>query len=310
MAKETRGHCTQEHGMTAEARDMAAVLFVDVCGSTGYFERHGEAAGRAMLARCFAIVVPEIERHGGTVIKALGDGLLVVFDRASSLVAAVSALHSAIEDANLTLPAAERIAVHCGGDFGPVARDGGDVFGDVVNVAARLEALAGRGQTFVTSDLAARLTPNEREQLRHLGSFPVHGREREVETYEILWRTGPATVLIRRDSLMFYSSLRLDFQGRVLELPADRNRLTIGRDPDNDLVVKDAAVSHHHAEIVRRKGLFYLVDRSTNGTIVQSGQQAERYIQHAEFPLEGQGRLLLGHIHAPPVNFRVTQRVS
>jgi pSer/pThr/pTyr-binding forkhead associated (FHA) protein len=108
----------------------------------------------------------------------------------------------------------------------------------------------------------------------------------------------------------FHSSLRLEFEGRVLQLPADCNRLTLGRDRDNDLVVGDAAVSHHHAEIVRRKGLFYLVDRSTNGTILQSEQEAERHIQHTEHPLEGQGRLFLGHIHAPPIAFRVTQRVS
>lgn len=297
--------------MSAEAEDRAAILFVDVSGSTGYFERHGDRAGRAMLARCFGIVVPETERHGGRVIKALGDGLLVVFERASGLVAAARALHLALEDANRALPAADRIAVHCGGDFGAVARDaGGDVFGDVVNVAARLQALAGRDQTFVTSDLVAMLTPKEREQLRHLGSFPVHGRKREVETFEILWRAGLPTVAVRRDSVTFHSSLRLEFQGHVLELPADRSRLTIGRDPDNDLVVGDAAVSHHHAEIVRRKGLYYLIDRSTNGTIMQSGQEAERHIQHAEHPLEGQGRLLLGHLRAPPIAFRVTQRVS
>jgi class 3 adenylate cyclase len=297
--------------MTAEARDKTAVLFVDVSGSTGYFEQHGEVAGHAMLARCFGIVVPEIKRHGGRVIKALGDGLLAVFDRASDLVAAVRALHSAIEDANCTLAAAERVAVHCGGDFGAVARDdGGDVFGDVVNVAARLQALAGRDQTFVTGDLAAMLTPNEREQLRHLGSLPIHGREGEVETYDVLWGGGPTTVEISRDLVTFHSSLHLEFQGHVLEWPADRNRLTIGRDPDNDLVVGDAAVSHHHAEIVRRKGLFYLIDRSTNGTIMQSGQEAERHVQHSEHPLEGQGQLLLGHIHAPPITFRVTQRVS
>lgn len=297
--------------MTAEPRDRAAVLFVDVSGSTRYFERHGEVAGRAMLARCFDIVVPEIERHGGRVVKTLGDGLLVVFDRTSGLVAAARALHLAIEDANRTLPAAERIAVHCGGDFGAVARDAsGDVFGDVVNVAARLQALAGRDQTFVTSDLVATLTLDERQHVRRLGSFPLHGREREVETYEILWRAGLTTVAVRLDSVSFHSSLCLEFQGHVVELSADRHRLTIGRNPDNDLVVRDAAVSHHHAEIVRRKGLFYLVDRSTNGTIVQTDREAERHIQHSEYPLEGQGRLLLGHTHAPPITFRVTQQVS
>ncbi len=297
--------------MTADARGEAAVLFVDVSGSTGYFERHGEVAGRAMVARCFDIVTPEIERHGGRVVKTLGDGLLVVFDRADNLVGAARALHLAIERSNQARPVTERVSVHCGGDFGPVARDAaGDVFGDVVNVAARLQALAGRDQTFVTSDLAAVLEPNEREQLRHLGSFPVHGRNAEVETYEILWRVGAGTIAIARHSLKLRSSLRLEFQGKVLTLPQDRNCLTMGRDPANDLVVEDAAVSHAHAEIVRRKSLFYLIDRSTNGTFIQLEGGAERHLRHAEHPLEGQGRLLLGHIHGPPITFRVTQQVS
>jgi class 3 adenylate cyclase len=58
--------------MTADVRGEAAVLFVDVSGTTSYFERHGEVAGRAMVARSFDIVTPEIERHGGRVVKTLG----------------------------------------------------------------------------------------------------------------------------------------------------------------------------------------------------------------------------------------------
>ena len=106
------------------------------------------------------------------------------------------------------------------------------------------------------------------------------------------------------------SSLRLEFQGTVLELPPERNRLTLGRDAGNDVVVEDAAVSHEHAEIARRRGLLYLIDRSTNGTFLQQEGGFERYVRHAEHPLEGQRRLLLGHVHAPPIAFRVTQQVS
>jgi adenylate cyclase len=296
--------------MTSDARSEAAVLFVDVSGSTRYFERHGEVAGRAMVTRCFDLVVPEIGRHGGRVVKTLGDGLLVVFDRAADLVAAARALHLAVETANQPRPVAERISVHCGGDFGPVVRDAaGDVLGDVVNVAARLQALAGRDQTFVASDLVAVLESSERERLRHLGSFPVHGRNAEVEIYEVLWRVGNDTIEISRHALKLRSRLRLEFEGRVLTLPEDRTCLTVGRDPANDLVVEDSAVSHAHAEIVRRKDLFYLIDRSTNGTFIQA-EEGERHIRHAEHPLEGRGRLLLGHRDGAPITFRVTQQVS
>ena len=297
--------------MTSDTRSDAAILFVDVSGSTRHFERYGESAGRAMIASCFAIVIPEIEQHGGRVVKTLGDGLLTVFDRAADLVAAARALHLAIESANRARPAADRVAVHCGGDFGPVLRDaGGDVFGDAVNVAARLQAMAARDQTFVTGSVVTWLKPGEREQIRHLGAFPVQGRDADVETYEVLWRVDASTVAIKRDSLRLRSSLRLEFRDKVLDLPPDRNFLTIGRDSSNDIVVDDPAVSHNHAEIIRRRGLFYLIDRSTNGSCLQLEGGIERHIRHEEHPLEGRGRLLLGHGQAPPISFRVTQQVS
>lgn len=289
----------------------AAVLFVDVSDSTRYFERYGEVAGHAMVERCLGIVVPEIERHGGTVIKTLGDGLLAAFDSAVDLVVASRALHFAIVEANRSRPATEVVSVHCGGDFGSIARDAaGDIFGDVVNVAARLQALAARDQTFVTGDLVETLEPGAQEGIRHVGAFPLHGRSAEVETYEVLWRVGTSTVPVARAAVKLESSLSLQFKGNAIELPADRDRLTIGRVPGNDLVVEDAAVSREHAEILRRKGLLYLVDRSTNGTFLQTEGGIVRHVQHAEVPLEGQGRIVPGHIDGPPISFRVILRVS
>ena len=264
-----------------------------------------------MVQRCLAIVVPEIERCAGVVVKTLGDGLLAVFDRAADLVAASRAIHRALVDANRSLPRTEAVSVHCGGDFGPIARDAaGDIFGDVVNVAARLQALAARDQTLVTSDLVETLAPRDRDEIRHVGSFPVHGRSAEVETYEIIWRVGTSTVLIAREDVKLESKLSLQFRGNEIQLPEDREHLTIGRVAGNDVVVEDAAVSREHAEIVRRKGLLYLVDRSTNGTFVQAEGGILRHVQHAEAPLEGQGRIVLGHIDGPAINFRVTLRVS
>jgi adenylate cyclase len=184
----------------------------------------------------------------------------------------------------------------------------GDVFGDAVNVAARLQALAARNQTFVTNAVVATLEPGDRQQIRYLGAFPVQGRDAEVETYEVLWRVG--TVAVAHAPMRLRSSLRLELQGKVVELPPDRSHLTIGRDSSNDLVVDDPAVSHDHAEIVRRRDLFFLIDRSTNGTFLQLEGGAEQHIRHEEYPLEGQGRLLLGHAQASPITFRVTQLVS
>src|ERR1041384_8069673 len=97
-----------------EQQQQAAVLFVDVCGSTAYFDRYGELAGRGMVERCFEIVVPEVERRKGRIVKYLGDGFLAVFASARDLVNPASSLHKAMADDNETRPEAARIRIHSG----------------------------------------------------------------------------------------------------------------------------------------------------------------------------------------------------
>jgi adenylate cyclase len=284
-----------------------AVLFVDVCGSTAYFDRHGEAAGHAMVQRCFAVIVPEIERHGGRVVKTLGDGLLAVFENTTDLVAAAMATHCALDAANQGWPPQERIRIHSGGDFGPVTFDAaGDVFGDPVNVAARVQGIAGRDQIYVTAELVATLPPPERSRVRPIGRFPLRGKEKEIDLHEVQWRVGGSTVLVRRSSVNEEVRVALSIDGRVVEIAPERSRLTIGRVAGNDLVVEDAAVSREHAEVVRRRSEAYLIDHSTNGTYLKPGDGRPHHLHHEEFPLEGGGSFCLGRPDGPSVEYRVT----
>lgn len=284
-----------------------AALFVDVCGSTGYFERHGEAAGHAMIERCFGIIVPEIERHRGRVVKRLGDGVLAVFSSAADLVAAAVGAHGALEAANAGWAPEDRIRIHSGGDFGPATFDAsGDVFGDPVNVASRVQGIAGRDQIYVTADLVHELAPAERGRVRPIGRFPLRGKQEEVELHEVQWRLRDSTVLLSRAEVTEEAGLTLTIADRVIQLAADKNRLTIGRTEENDLQVEDQAVSREHAEVVRRKGALYFVDHSTNGTYLRPGSGRLHHLHHEEFPLEGNGNFSLGHPEGPPVDYRVT----
>src|SRR5690606_36260785 len=101
------------------------------------------------------------------------------------------------------------------------------------------------------------------------------------------------------------AKLRLRSFGRTVEFPPDRDRMTIGRIEGNDLVVADAAVSREHAEIVRRKGFFYLCDRSTNGTYARPSSGLPRHVHRDEFLLEGTGSYSLGRHDGPPVEYEV-----
>src|SRR5687767_9351494 len=119
-------------------RRATAILFVDVCATTDYFERHGEILGREMVLRCLSLAAREIEARG-RVVRFLGDALLAAFDTADLLVEAASAAHSAVEVWRTAGEPGERMRVHSGGHVGvAIFDDEGDVFGDVANVAARI----------------------------------------------------------------------------------------------------------------------------------------------------------------------------
>jgi adenylate cyclase len=283
-----------------------AVLFVDVCGSTAYFDRYGEVAGRAMVDRCFQVVVPEVGKNAGRVAKYLGDGFLAVFERATDAVAGATAVHKALADDSETLPAAARIRIHSGAHVGLAVVDAdGDVFGDVVNVAARVQGIAGPNQIYVTADVVNDLPPAERAKTRRVGLFPLRGKEGEVELHEVMWKFDGATMVFSRSVLREEPRFSLFFAGNVVELPLERSRLTIGRTAENDFVVEDGAISREHAEIIRRRGAVYLVDHSTNGTYLRPQGGRPRHLHREEVPLEGGGEFSMGRPDGPAVEYRV-----
>lgn len=284
-----------------------AVLFVDVSGSTAFFDRYGEVAGRAMVKRFFGIAEPEVTRRRGHVIKYLGDGFLSVFPTADDVVDAAQAIHSAVADANDLQPDNARIRIHSGAHVGMAVRDtSGDIFGDVVNVAARVQSVAGPDQIYVTADLVRDLSPVALERTRPVGKFPLKGKGEEVGIHEVMWKFDGATMLVSTALQRPESGVSVFFDGHVTELREGQFRISIGRVPGNDLIVDDRAVSREHADIIRRKGTIYLVDHSTNGTFLRPALGQERHLHREEALLEGQGEVSLGRPDGPAVEYKVT----
>jgi len=285
----------------------AAILFVDVCGSTAFFDRYGEVAGHAMVEHCFKVIVPSVQEHAGRIVKYMGDGFLAVFEGAEAAVNAAAVMNSSLADDNATRPDAARVRIHSGISIGPVVlREDGDVFGDPVNVAARVQQVAGPDQVYVTKDVVDELSIEARGKTRRVGRFPLRGKEDEVELYEVMWKLEGATMLFTRATLRVKAVLSVFYQGTVVEMGVEQSRLTVGRIDGNDLVVDDGAVSREHAEFIRRKGAIYLVDRSTNGTYVRPLHGKERHLHREEFMLDGSGEVSLGRPNGPPVEYKIS----
>jgi adenylate cyclase len=284
-----------------------AVLFVDVCGSTAFFDRYGEVAGHAMVEHCFKVIVPPVEQHAGRIVKYMGDGFLAVFDDAAGAISAATTMQSSLADDNAMRPDGARVRIHCGVGVGPVVeREDGDVFGDAVNVAARVQNVAGPDQVYVTNEAVDGLPLGAPVKTRRVGRFPLRGKDEEVELHEVMWKLEGATVLFTRATLRQAAVLSIFYQGNVVEMGVAQNRLTVGRIVGNDLVVDDDAVSREHAEFLRRKGSIYLVDRSTNGTYLRPLHGKERHLHREEFMLDGSGEVSLGRPNGPPLEYKVS----
>ncbi|MBM4381393.1 MAG: protein kinase, partial [Deltaproteobacteria bacterium] len=158
----------------------AAVLFTDIVGSTRYFEMNGDTAGLAMVQRHNGLLFPCITGQGGCVVKTIGDAILGVFDDVGSAVRAALQIHETLEkDA---AAGQERIRVRAGLHAGLVLRHGDDVYGDVVNTAARVSSAAKAGEVLVSRAVAESLPPGAPQPVART-RLAAKGKQAPVEVF-------------------------------------------------------------------------------------------------------------------------------
>ncbi|MFO1060408.1 MAG: adenylate/guanylate cyclase domain-containing protein [Dongiaceae bacterium] len=132
-------------------RRLAAILCADVVGYSLMMGRDEARTLAALVERRRTVVQPLVERHHGRVFKVTGDGVLVEFASAVDAVQCAVALQQAMAAANAALPEDTRIVLRIGVNLGDVMVSGGDLYGDGVNLAARLEAAAGPGEVLLSA---------------------------------------------------------------------------------------------------------------------------------------------------------------
>jgi adenylate cyclase len=279
------------------------VLFADVSGSTKLYDTIGDDAAHQAIDLCLKLFSALTEQHGGRVIKTIGDEIMAVFPEASKAGAAARDIQLGI---NEMAPVGKvRLGVRIGMHQGPVMEKAGDLFGDTVNLAARLTEMASRGQIITSLDTVNLFTPLQKMDCRQLYSIPVKGKEREVAICELMWTdTDDATQMVaQRASTDAGNALRLVYRSRVLTLGADRKTVVLGRDNTADLVIPDRMASRAHCEIEQRQDKFVLADRSANGTYLSIDGDREIVLRREESLLRGHGFIALGQSRATATEF-------
>jgi len=164
-----------------------SVLFTDICGYTKFMETRGDLAGRAMLQQHNEIVIQAIISHNGEVIKTIGDAVMAIFHESIDGVAAAVAVQEGLYRHNQKVGKADSIHVKIGLHHGQVLMDNGDIFGDVVNLAARIQAMAGPDEILLSQSIHDGACVHGRFDCSFLGAFQVKGKAEPQNIYRIIW---------------------------------------------------------------------------------------------------------------------------
>jgi len=184
---------TYDFGIS-ETTDQRAILFADVCESTRIYETLGDTRALELINRLFTALEREVAAAGGVTVKTLGDGMVCQFREPDDGYRAACKMQEAV--ANL-LPSSEpTLKISIGYTYGAVVLKDADVFGDTVNVCARLVSLANAAQVLTTRQTVDALSPPLRERCRELYATKVRGRAGEVMVCEVMWRLDPETTRI------------------------------------------------------------------------------------------------------------------
>lgn len=272
-----------------------ALVFADISGSTKLYDTLGDAQAKQMIDECIDLLRAATVRYGGRVIKTIGDEVMSMLPDADS--ACLAATDMQLMVSALPVVAGVQRAIRVGFHAGPVIEENGDVFGDTVNLAARMAGLARGGQIMTTRATVDAMSVMLRSSTRPIAALAVKGKGDDVPVCEVLWQAGEeltmATPSLQAGSGQ--AELQLRFAGQVFDMPQGNNTVVLGRDASCDIVVPDRMASRQHARIERRRDKFYLIDQSTNGSFVKVEGEPEIELRREEVMLRASGHIALGH---------------
>src|SRR3954453_13610224 len=172
-------------GIGTSTRHLAAILAADVAGYSRLMGVDEEGTLGRLKAHRRQLVDGKIQEHHGRIVKTTGDGMLVEFPSVVDAVRCAVEIQRAMADRNTDTPEDQRINFRIGINLGDVIADGDDIYGDGVNIAARLEALAEPGGICISRVVWDQIRDKLRYAFEDLGEQNVKNIARPVSAYAL-----------------------------------------------------------------------------------------------------------------------------
>ena len=166
-------------------RRLAAILAADVAGYSRLMGADEEGTLERLKALRRELLAPKIAKHHGRIVKTIGDGLLVEFASVVDAVRCAVEVQQAMPERNADFAADHPIELRIGINLGDVIVEGDDLYGDGVNIAARIEALADAGGVFVSNTVHDHVRDRLPFVFEDLGEQQVKNIARPVRVYRV-----------------------------------------------------------------------------------------------------------------------------
>src|SRR5271154_5668282 len=234
------------------------ILFADVSGSTKLFETRGDLEARRLIAAILGALAEVTGRHGGRVIKTIGDEIMCTFPGPmQGLLGSVDMQKRIAHDPSFAM---DKLAIRIGLHYGDALMEDNDVYGDAVNTAARMASLAKREQIITTANTVKMLTNAGMLRTRSVGQARVAGKQHPIDIVDVQWQEDTSNVTMVQRAIRLDAGggeklkLVLRYRGQVIELDALAQPFTLGRDANSSLIIDAEWVSRNHALIEYKRG--------------------------------------------------------
>jgi len=280
------------------------IMFADIVGSTRLYEIMGDEVAEKLVTTTLKQLSGIVSKAHGVTIKTGGDDVMCSFSNVENALNAARDMHLFL--AERTAPSRDyKIAIRIGAHKGPVIETDGDLYGDAVNLAARVAALARGGKTLITGYTFEQLAAATQKRCRRLTTTTVKGKELPIDVYDVVWeQTDELTRIVGNEAAAAMQSiLTIQYQDNIIKMSANTVTSTsVGRGQDCDLIIPSQQASREHCKIECNRGKFILVDNSANGSYVNH-DQTELFFHQERVPLLGEGYISLGEPSADNSDF-------
>lgn len=285
--------------MATPSTNQITILFADIAGSTRLYDTYGDFKAREMISDCLSLLKELAREKEGKVIKTIGDEVMCTFLTPNQAAEAARQMQEEISFEPTLVQA--NIHLRIGFHHGEVICEPGDVFGEAVNVAARMVALAKSDQIVTNKDTLALMKRSLKRRARIVDRTRVRGKDDVMEIHELIWGKPEQMTMSNsfiEDMIASLSSEKDFLQIRHLQnhilVDNERPILTMGRGVANHLIINDPLVSRMHARIELQRNRFMLIDQSTNGTFLQTLDENPLLLRRDAIQLEAEGLIGLG----------------